>query len=201
MKAWINRAQRTIAERRDWTFMHDTIEVIVPANETRGRLGGDFKALDLENSPVTYRRGTNITRYPIEVASRAEAERRYIGFPNATTSSRGYAPIACVFIEASTDGVWSLNVPEISTPTDAVTFRVSGYFYPPALIGPHDETAITRHGDLCEALIARTKVIGYSTDDPTDKRAQACAQDYELHMKRAIYSDASRKTAGRTIHA
>lgn len=202
IKNWINRAQRTICERRNWTFMHDTIAATVAANATSVALPADFKELDSENSPVSYSvPGTNVP-IPVTVMSRAEISRRGRSVPLIYAAiHHAQSPILEVYIEQNKEGIWTLNIANIAQQTQASDFTVSGYFYMAALEKGSDQNALTNHGDLVEALIARTKAIAYKSQDETDKRADACMADYDRHIRDAIYADASKKNGGRALHA
>jgi len=202
IRGWVNRAQRTICERRNWTFMHDTIEVDIAANTAKASLPAEFKELATENSPVSFSVSGSNVPLPVRVLSRAEINRRGNVFPLVYTQAVStQAPILEVFIEQNAEGTWTLNIANTAQQSNPVTFTVSGYFYVPDLEKGSDQNALTNHGDLVEALIARTKAIAYGSQDETDERITACMANYDRHIRDAIYADASKKNGGRALHA
>jgi len=202
IRGWINRAQRTICERRNWTFMHDVITATIPANHASVNLPETFKQCDDENSPVSYFMPDSTIPNPVQVVSRAAINRAgSLLLARDTRFHAAQVPIRVCYFEQNAEGVWTLNILQIASQTTDTPFTIAAYFYTPPLEMAGDQNALTNHGDLVEALIARTKAIAYSSEDPTDKRAQACMADYDRHIKSAIYSDTSKKNGGRALHA
>lgn len=204
IKGFINRAQRAIAERRNWTFMHDVIEVILPGGETSVEMPMTFKELAQENSPVSYALLDSTVPIPVRVMSRAEMNRmgvslwnRYAGAPNS------HYPIRAVFMEQNNAGGWTMNMIALYAPADDTTFTVSCYSYPDDLEKAGDRSAITDHGDLAEAIINRAKALAYSADDSNEdnaKKADGAMKLYEYHFKQALYADTRKHFAGRPLH-
>lgn len=272
IKGFANRAQRTIAQRRNWSFMHDirgvtittgsssisgntvatatvittaaahgrttgdtaiitgsnsvplidgewTVTVLstttfsIPKTVTTAGtagtaafrsapLGTDFKCLSAEESPVSINyAGYNL---PVRVCSRAEIERKgiwpWVEYTMPIPMPGQPYPVLMVYLQRNGNNQWTLNTPiQFGTPSIPMAFTVSAYYFPATLSLGTDTSAITEHGELCEALIAKTKELAYRAEDPTDKRAEASRMTYEEHISAALYSDSSIATSGRTL--
>jgi hypothetical protein len=196
VKAMLNRAQKSMCERRSWSFMRDRIQVTIPAGQTYVGLPGEFKSLCEERWPVAYS-GTDNQRIPVTVSSRSEIE-NLTYTPGVSSLATGNLPIYYCFVEQTgPGGDWTFNIPSLYTPTEDVIFTISAYLYPQDLASGVDHNNLTDHGDLGDALINLTKAMCYMATDPLDPRAQACLAEYERRFKIATYSDETRKLGGR----
>ncbi len=201
-KDFINRAQKTICERRNWTFMHDVITATIPANQASVQLPAEFKQPDDENSPVSYFMPDSTIPNPVSVVSRAAITRAgSLLLARDTRFHAAQVPIRACYFEQNRDGIWTLNILQIASQTTETPFTISAYFYMADLEKSGDQNSLTNHGELLEALISNAKSMAYDAEDPTDKRIAACNERYEQHIKLAIYSDTSRKNGGRALHA
>lgn len=203
LKGFVNRAQRAISQRRNWSFMHDRSTATVAAAATSVDLGADFKSLSEERSPVTYTDASfGNSNVPVKVASREEVESWWpwpwpFG-PVLVPIPGSYLPIRVVFIEQNgPGGNWTLNIPPQFAATAALVFNLSAYWYPAPLVAGTDHNGLTDHGDLAEALLNRTRALAYAAEDASDKRAVACLELSEAQIKSAAYSDERIKSAGR----
>lgn len=198
-KGFVNRAVKAIAERRNWSFLHDDIAVVMPAGANSVALPANFKCLSTEKSPVTYIDTATGRNIPIAVKTRQEIERQlyYVSYPYSK-------PLSEIFLEINQTGpnagLWALNLPNADPNLTAITFTLSCFTLPADLVLGTDSNAITNHGELCEAVINKTKALAYFTEDPSDKRGMAANQLYEMHFKLAGMDDARRLAAGRSIH-
>lgn len=198
----VNRAVKIVAERRNWSFMKDLVTATIAANTTAIALPADFKALAPERSPVSYNLPGSTIPIPVHVTSREEANRYGAGY------SALYGPIPAsyyqaqyVFLEATGPGEgWTLNVPVQFRPTSALSFNVSAFFYPAALVAGDDENAMTTHGLLTDALINLAKAMAYDSETPGDPRAAACKENYETYFRQAASNDARQLLSGRSLH-
>jgi len=200
LKGYVNRAQRQIASRRNWSFMKAVNTATIAANTNSVSLGSTFKSLAGETSPASFTYGDY--RLPVYVASRQEIEARgiwpWVNGPYFTPSPGGAWPIRVVFLESTSAG-WTLNIPPQFTPTIDVSFNVSAYYYPATLTLASDTNAITEDGDLGEALVNKTRAISYAAIDPSDPKIAGAERLYETAITRALYADASRQFSGRTL--
>lgn len=202
IKGFVNRAQRAIAERRNWSWMKQTEDVTIPAGETSVNMPGDFKELDEENSAVSYTiEGSNIP-IPVQVASRAQLNRTGTGWNRYWIGRYTQADISGVWMEPNGEGGWALKILSIAAPSSDLTFSVTGYYYPDDLEKAGDSNAFTRHGDVAEAIVCKAKALAYAALDDAEsiQKAEMHAMSYERHIKQAIYADARKKTAGRALH-
>lgn len=202
-RGFVNRAQQRIAQRRDWSMMHDQRRVTIAQGALSAVLDANFKKLSSEKSPVSYQDPTAIYNLPIpcEVVSRAAAEQMgyspwFAPFPTAP-----YAfPIRYVFIERNgPGGRWTINLPKQYATNPSVTFTVSGYYYPDTLKNADDTNAFTEHPELCDAIINLAKGLAYASEDVDPQREGLCMQRYEAAYKHAAYSDASQRFQGRQL--
>lgn len=196
---WINRAQKAIASRRNWTFMHNRAVFTVPSGSASVSMGATFKQLTGEQSPVSYTYG--IYNVPVYVLSREETERGTVPWNIGGPPTPGTAwPVRVVFIEENAGGNWTLNIPPQCAPTSTdLAFNVSAYYYPAALALGTDHNALTDNGLLADALLNLAKRTAYLSADPTDKRAEACRLIYEDYFTQACYEDNARQFSGRTL--
>jgi hypothetical protein len=163
-------------------------------------LGSTFKCLASEKSPVTYDdpTGTNPRPIPVDVISRAISNR--IGYynPSVNTVTNSY-PIQYVFLELNgPTGEWGLYLPPQYQPV-AITFNVSGYFYPADLSLGTDSNALTNHPMLEEALINMTKARAYFAEEVDNPKGTAALALAEQAIRSAQYSDAAQEFSGRPI--
>lgn len=198
-RGFINRAQKTIASRRNWTFLHNRAPFTIPGGSTSVSLGSTFKQLSSEQSPVSYTYG--IYNLPVYVASREEIESRgvwpWTNGPTFQPTPGGAWPVRVVFIEQNNGGNWTLNIPPQFAPQLDLTFNVSAYFRPADLALGTDHNALTDNGFLADALM--NLAMAYAIKDPTDKRVPGFKALYEDYFRQACYEDAQRQFSGRTL--
>jgi hypothetical protein len=198
LKGFINRAMKAIGQRRDWSFLHDQISVVIPAGQTSVALPDNFKQLAPEKSPVTYTDNSTGRNVPVTVKSRAEIERyNYcLGYPYSR-------PITVVYIEITASGTnagkWTLNLPVADPNLQDITFNVSCFTLPTPLVLGTDSNAMTNHGELGEAIINKAKALAYFAEDPSDPKGVAANALYESHYKTAAYSDARQQIVGQSV--
>lgn len=202
IKGFVNRAQKTICQRRNWNFMHDRQQATITAGGTSANMPATFKELGTERSPVSYTNPANGLPITVTVSSRSELERLgyYRGIYFATLPA-SYLPIGYVFIEQNAGGVWTLNIPQQYIASSNIVFNIQAYYFPADLVLGTDHNGLTDHGDLAEALINKTKALAYFSQDPTDPRGVAALQMYEQQMRQAAYDDTRQRIAGRAMHA
>lgn len=192
VRSYVNRAIRAIAQRANWSFMHDIQQVTLPANNTSVTMPSNFKELSREDSPISFTYG--LYRLPVTVTTRSRIESAglwpLMNGPLSMPLPGGYLPVRVVFMERNgPGGAWTLNVPPQFIITQAMVFNVQGYFFPPELQSMTDSNAFTNQGELVEAVIARAKAIGYYAEDPSSKLGQAAMQQFEFHFQNALYGD------------
>lgn len=197
---FINMAQREIAERSLWSFMHDQVPTILSSGQTSVSLGATFKQLGQEESPVSFDYGNY--KLPVKVMSRERIEGMgiwpWLNGPFSLSIPGGYMPAMVVFLENNVGGDWTLNVPPQYVVTQAITFNVSAYYYPDDLMLGSDHNAFTDDGNLCQAIINISKSIAYQIEESDGEKANAARLMAEASIERALYSDSARKFNGRT---
>jgi hypothetical protein len=209
VKRFINRAIRAIANRKNWSFLHDNRPYVILTGDTSVSMGPDFKCLSTEESPisVSYEAGNMTYRLPCRVLSREEVERQlfwpWIGqFLNQPVPG-GYVPIRVVFMERDSTGgqggVWRLHIPPQFNVQSNSPYNVSAFYFPKPLIHPDDTNAITEDPDLADAVVNYAKSLKYSAENEMDSRAKMCLAAYEEHFTQADYSDELIKYAGRSL--
>ena len=204
LKGLVNRAQRGIAQRHNWSFMHNRSTASVLTGATSVVLASTFKELSSEKSPVSYTDASlGQSNVPVKVASREEIESWWpwpwpFG-PILVPIPGSYLPIRVVFIECN-QSVWTLNIPPQFAASATLVFNISAYWYPKDLVLGTDHNGMTDNGDICEALINRTRALAYFAEDPTDKRGMASMNLYQQFYKSALYADEAQKSGGRTKH-
>lgn len=198
---WLNRAQKRIAQRKNWNLMHDVRPVTVLSGATSVLLGKEFKQLGEEESPVSFNYGQY--RMPVKVTSRARIEG--LGFwpllngPLCLPAPYGYIPIQVVFIEQDgPGGQWNLSVPSQYSISTNCVFNISAFWYPQDLLQGSDHNAMTDHGELCEAIINLTKSLAYFAEESDSVKGQAAMELYEASYQSALYSDVAQSMGGRT---
>lgn len=201
-KGFINRAQRQIADRANFTFLHDRRAVVITSGSTSVALGANFKELSGEQSPVSFAVGGY--NAPVIVTSRERTE--ILGLwpspnvPYAPPLPGGHMPLQVVFLETNgPGGQWALNVPPQYSVTSDATFNVSAYWYPGDLTQGEDHNALTDHGILSEALVNLAKSIAYRAEEPDNPKGVAAKQIAEEAIREALYSDGAKRFAGRTM--
>lgn len=200
-RAWVNRSQRAIAQRRNWNVCHDVQQVTLLAGNNSVSLGPTFKQLAPERSPISYVSPTGGSPIPVQVISRAVASRyrSFWSFPFYAVT-QPYLPPRYVFVEQDANGPWTMYLPpEIIVQADT-TFNVEAYYYPADLVNGNDSNGITTHGALSDALINRAKSMAYYAIDPTDPKGQAAEQLSEKYIMQAAYEDTAQRSGGRAIH-
>lgn len=201
-KGFVNRAQRRIAQRRNFTLLHDYRPVTVASGQTSVLLGRNFKQLSEEESPVSFNYGQY--QLPVKVTSRARIQG--LGFwplqngPLCLPAPYGYIPIQVVFLERNgPGGQWQLCIPPQYSVTTNLVFNISAYWFPEDLNLGDDHNALTDHGDLCEALINLTKAMAYFAEETDNPKGTAAMALYEQAFESACYSDVAQSMGGRTL--
>lgn len=202
-KSFVNRAQRQIAQRRSFSFMHDQRQVTINQGSFSADLDPTFKELSSEKSPVSYQDQTvpYVMPIPCEVISRARADRMgYNPYVTPFPTLLNAFPLRYVFIERNgPNGLWKLFLPQQYQTSPSVTFTVSGYYYPADLILGSDTSGVTEHPDLCEAIINLTKALAYRSEEVDNPKALAAYQLYEQSYRHAAYTDQAQRFAGRSL--
>lgn len=202
LKGFVNRAVRTIAERANFSCLHDIRTVVVPSGYDKQNLGWDFKQLSPEESPISFSYGSY--RLAVQVTSRSRIELAGIWpFPNGPFSfpvPGGYMPVRVVFLERDgPGGQWAIHIPPQFSLTQDAVFYVQAYWYPFPLVKGGDRNPMTDDGNLSEAIIRLAASYAFRAVDPTDKRGDAAKEQAEEAIQRAMYSDAFIALGGRTL--
>lgn len=202
LKGFVNRAIRTIAERANFSCLHDIRVVVIPSGCDKQNLGAEFKQLSPEESPISFQYGNY--RLAVQVTSRSRIELAGIWpFPNGPFSfpvPGGYMPVRVVFLERNgPGGNWTLNVPPQFSITQDAQFFVQAYWYPFPLVKGDDRNPMTDDGNLSEAIIRLAASYAFRAVDQTDKRGDAAKEQAEEAIQRAMYSDAFISGGGRTL--
>lgn len=202
IKGFANRAIRTIAERANWTSMHDRRPAIIPSGFQNVSLGAQFKQLSTEESPISYSYGNY--ELAVQVTSRSRIQLAGIWpFPNGPFSMPvpgGYMPVRVVFLERDgPGGQWKLWVPPQFPITQDAVFQIQAYWYPDPLVKGDDRNPMTDDGNLGEAIIRLTAAYAFRAVDPTDPKGDAAKAQAEEAITRAIYSDVAISLGGRAL--
>lgn len=209
LKRFVNRAVRSISNRKNWTFLKSIRPYVILSGQTGVSMGPDFKCLSGEESPisVTYNAGNQTFRLPVRVLSREEVERQlywpWIGqFLNQPVPG-GYVPIRVVFMERNADGhesgEWYLKIPPQFYVQANSPYNVSAYYHPRPLILGTDSNPVTNDPDLADAVVNYAKSLMYAAVDPTSKQAAACMAMFEDHFTEADYTDGFVQYSGRSL--
>jgi len=203
IKGYINRAQKAICARRNWTFMQGVRSYTILAGATSVNLDSTFKSLTAETSPVTWSDPISTAQIPVKVLSREEAQR--YNWALYAPYQPPVAPVATpptpwVFIDR-VGAQWTLNNSVINTTsTQSMTYNISALFYPADLVLGTDSNALTNDGELAEALVNLAKAIAYFAEKPGHPDGMAAMALYESHYRQACYSDARAKIGGMAAH-
>lgn len=199
---WLNKGQRIIAQRANWTFLHDIQSVTVTSGAVSANLPTNWKELGPEKSPITYTDPTNSQfPRPVIVKSRAELEAMSPGFYGYVTNApSGYGSPVYVFLEQNAGGRWTINLPTGFPILTDITYRLSCYLFPADLSLGTDHNGLTDDGELSEALINWVKCKAIGIVDLTDPQVALAEQAYEKAVRRALGQDARRRIAGRSLH-
>lgn len=201
-KAWVNRGQRAIAQRRNWCFMHSQQTLTMLASATSVNFPANFKELAPEKSPITFTDPT-LSQFPrpVQIRSRAELEAMAPGYQAYVTNSpAGYGTPYYVFLEQNDNGLWTLNIPAAYPVLTNISYVCSCYLFPADLALGTDHSAVTDDAELCEALINWIKWKSFSAENALNPEAEACRALYEQATLRAISQDARKRVAGRPLH-
>lgn len=197
IRPWVNRGQRVIAERRNWTWMHDRIDATITAGNTSANLPSTFKQLSTERSPITFTAPNQAFPTPVHVKSREELERMSPGqFGNVVNASGAWTPFY-VFIEKNSGGLWTINVPPQFPYVNDSTYAVSCFLFPADLSLGTDHNDLTDSGELCEALMNWIKWKALPKTDPEGAASKAA---FEEGIERAAIIDARQRIGGRQVH-
>jgi len=199
VKAWVNRAQRAIAQSRSFNFMHSRQTATLTGNTTSVELNARFKELAPEKSPVTFT-DPSLSNVPIPCRVRSRAEIEGL-FPNFQTfianSTSGWCAPYYVFIEQNDGGRWTLNIPQWYTAGSTLTFVLSCYLYPADLSAGADSNGLTNDADLSEAIIHWVKAKALAAKDASNPEVAACLTLYRNALNSAGNTDARQRLAGR----
>lgn len=202
-KNFVNRAIRRVAQRRNWTCLHDIRTATMPSGSNEAPLDPNFKALSSEKSPVSYQDPTTSMTLPIpcEVTSRALSTRMgYNPFVAISPAVLNTFPLRYVYIEQNAGGRWTLFLPQqYQTNPTSVVFTISAYYYPETLVLGDDSNGITNHPELCDAVINLAKHLAYAAEEVDNPKADAALSLYERAYKSAAYSDVAQQFSGRQL--
>lgn len=198
LAGWLNRGQRAIAQRRNWSFLHSITSVTITSGTTSAALPATFKELAPQQSPITYTSPTAQFPTPVHVKSRAELERMTPGVSAYVANYQGgYSPFY-VFLESGPTG-WTINSPQGYPQAANATYALSCFLFPADLSLGTDHNALTDDAELAEALIEWVKAKAFLAEDSTDPRGIASQQLFEQHLRTAAAQDARKNLAGRAI--
>lgn len=200
IKGWVNRAQRQLTERHNFSWMHSRQTATITSGTTSANLSARFKELAQERSPVTFTAPTATAPQPVNVKTRAELERTAAGVDGYVAGATGYYSPFFVFLEQNDGGVWTINTPTGYTHTSDATYTLSCFLFPADLALGTDTNGMTTGGSLTEALIAHTRAIAYLSEDPSDKRGLDAKMIAEGHLASAISYDTRQRMAGQRFH-
>lgn len=200
LKGWVNRGQRAICQRHNFSWMHSQQSVTITAGNTSANLPATFKELSAARSPITYTAPASQFPTPVNVLSRAELERMPPGASgNVVNASGSWSPFY-VFLEKNDGGLWTINIPLGFPVATAVSYALSCYLFPADLSLGTDHNTLTDDTELAEALINWTRSKAYLSQDPPDAQsAQIVQAEYENTVRRAIGQDARKVLAGRRL--
>lgn len=205
LKPVVNRAMRMIAQRNNWTFLHDRRQTVMLSGTTTTNLPATFKCLSSEQSPVSYAYG--IYNLPVQIVSREQIE-AWGTWPwpldllTAIPAPGTTCPARVMFMERNAGGVWSINLPPQFTATQNLTFNISAFFLPEDLTRGQDSNAMTNHGDLGDGIVNLAKSILYGMNLRVKENVAAMDSAramYEQNYNSAIYSDAAQQFTGRAL--
>lgn len=200
---FVNRAVKRIAQRRNWTGMHDVRTATIDAAALSVPLDPNFKQLASEKSSVSYQDPTVSYAMPIpcEVISRARANRQgYSPFASPVPTLLNAYPLRYVFLERDQGARWRLFLPQQYQVNPAVVFTIEAFYYPaPMKLGP-EHNPITDHPELCDAVINFARALAFGARDVTDKRIAGAMALYEESYKAAAYSDVAQGFGGRILN-
>lgn len=192
VKDYVNRAQRMLAERQNFTFMRSLQTATLTSGNVSVALSSRFKELDAEASPVVYADPDGSGRgIPVSVTSRAEAQR---------VDWRSASPLCPVWIEQTDGGLWSLFVPPQAAPTSDLVYTLACFLFPSDLVLGTDTNGMTTGGVITQALIQQAKALAFAAEDPTDARGLACQDSAEKMLMTFRANDERRKLSGRALH-
>lgn len=202
LKSFVNRAVRVIAERANFSAMHDRRVVVIPSGFNSQKIGAEFKQLSEEASPVSFVYGSY--ELPVLVTSRARIQMAGIyPFPNGPLSfpvPGGYMPIRVVFLERNgPSGLWQIFIPPQFSITQPAEFWISAYWYPSPLVKGDDTNPMTEDGNLSEAIIRLAAHYAFRSVNPTDPRGDSAKAQAEEAIVHAMYSDVAISNSGRSM--
>ena len=198
---FINLARQTIAERKNWGFMHNRIQVSMTPNTQSANLPANWKSLSPERSPVSYNQPGSGFPIVVDVQSREQIEQVGFGWRGwYTLVPNGYLPVGAVFFEQNADGLWTINIPTYFVNTTQITYNVSCYLYPKQLVLGTDNDGMTNDGNLGEAIVNLSKAMLIEAEPEPDKSAQLFRNLAEDYLRKAANDDARRKIVGRVLH-
>lgn len=199
---FINRAQRTICDRANWSFLKTRSQFTISSGSTFVSLGSRFKQLTEEESPVSFNYGQY--NLPVKITTRERIEGCGIwplqNGPTSLPIPGGFSPIQVLFLERNAPGgLWALNSPPQYSVTQDAVFNVSAYWYPADLAGGDDRNTMTDSGDLSEAIVNLAKALAYRAEEVDSPKGLAAKEIAEEAIGRALYSDSAIKFGGVTL--
>lgn len=202
VRGYVNRAINIVGQRKNWTFMHTIQEVTIQAQQTSATMPASFKCLSEQDSPISFTYG--LYRLPVTVTTRSQIEAcglwPLMNGPLSMVVPGGYWPIRVVFMERDgPGGLWTLNVPTQFIISTAATFNVQGYYFPPSLQQASDSNPFTQQPEVCEAIVALAKAIGYRAAEPSSPDGDACMKQFEDYFNQAAYMDVRQQFSGVTL--
>lgn len=191
-RGYVNRAINIIGQRKNWTFMHTIQQVTIQSGQSNATMPASFKCLSEQESPISFTYGEY--RLPVTVTTRSQVEAcglwPLMNGPLSMPLPGGYLPIRVVFMERDgPGGLWTLNMPPQFVLTTNMVFNVQGYYFPPPLQQAGDTNAFTQQPEVCEAIVALAKAIGYRAEEPGDPKGEAAMAQFEDYFSQAAYMD------------
>lgn len=198
---YAQRALKKIQQRRSWTCMKQSGQVIMPAGAITVPLPANFKELQTGDSPIrvlfTAYPDSATRPLPCKIYPKREFERLYASFSYGALSSyywRGPYIGFPVFIDTSAE-VWTLNIgfqSGNSTGPSPMTFLIDYYGFLPTPENENDTNYFLENYE--EMVMAKAKAICFEAinDDFAGEWETVFAREF----KECVADDAFRQVRG-----
>jgi hypothetical protein len=183
--AILNEAQKEICRLHSFTWMKDTADVTIPANDSVVSLPASFKELTRTKTPVHLFSDDGTPATPVDVWTLEKLRR----FARSTLTTQ---------IAVALD--WSFLPPKLTlicTADEDLSFQVSHYAYPDDLEDGEEESNILTT-QYPEMLLAKAKAIAFAAvNDPITADLESL---FQLKFREARASDCHADLAGIDLH-
>lgn len=186
---FINEACREVQKDRDWSFMHNLEDVVIPNGQRETYLPNNFKTFEGE-PPVFLKQAGNFPQrrqHRCKVIHRSQFERQY-SYGTASSLFHRNGPEFPLWYDTINDRAI------IGTHANALgdlTLIVSFFGWLPTLRNPGDENYLTKHHELL--IIAKAKAVALaSVNDPL---AQGFEQEAAMRFRTAANNDEKERLA------